>query len=116
MYCKNCGTKLDDDAKFCPKCGTKVNENVSINNTPVYNNTPAYLNTQNPSRINGFSIAGFVLSFFWFLAILGLIFSILGYRQAKTENTSKGMAIAGIVISSVCLTFWVIIMSMVSLV
>lgn len=21
-YCKNCGTKLDDGAKFCPKCGT----------------------------------------------------------------------------------------------
>lgn len=25
-YCKNCGEKLDDDAKFCPKCGEKVGE------------------------------------------------------------------------------------------
>lgn len=24
MYCKNCGNKLDDDAKFCTKCGTKT--------------------------------------------------------------------------------------------
>ncbi len=24
MICKNCGTKLDDDAKFCWKCGTPV--------------------------------------------------------------------------------------------
>lgn len=24
MYCKNCGTKLADDAKFCVNCGTKV--------------------------------------------------------------------------------------------
>ena len=24
MYCSNCGTKLDDNAKFCPNCGTKV--------------------------------------------------------------------------------------------
>lgn len=23
-YCKNCGSKLEDDAKFCPKCGTQV--------------------------------------------------------------------------------------------
>nr|DAL55726.1 MAG TPA_asm: zinc-ribbon domain protein [Caudoviricetes sp.] len=24
MFCKNCGTKLPDDAKFCVNCGTKV--------------------------------------------------------------------------------------------
>lgn len=23
-YCKNCGTKLDDGAKFCPKCGNSI--------------------------------------------------------------------------------------------
>ncbi|MCD8307304.1 MAG: zinc ribbon domain-containing protein [Clostridia bacterium] len=25
MYCKICGAKLDDDARFCPMCGTAVN-------------------------------------------------------------------------------------------
>ena len=113
MYCKNCGTRLDDDAKFCPNCGVKVSEDIPINNTPTYgNNAAVYVYTQNLSRINGFSIAGFVLSFFWFLAILGLIFSILGYRQAIRENTSKGLAIAGIALSSVCIAFWVIIIVM----
>ena len=24
MFCKNCGIKLDDNAKFCPDCGTRV--------------------------------------------------------------------------------------------
>lgn len=24
MFCKNCGHKLSDDAKFCSNCGTKV--------------------------------------------------------------------------------------------
>lgn len=23
-YCKNCGTRLDDNEKFCPKCGASV--------------------------------------------------------------------------------------------
>ena len=105
MYCRNCGCELEDNVKFCSKCGAKTNgEVVSINST-----APVYVNSQNPSRINGFSTAGFVLSFFWFLAILGLIFSILGYRQAKRENTSKGLAIAGIVISAVCIVFFVLI-------
>ena len=24
MYCRNCGTKMKDDSKFCPECGTAV--------------------------------------------------------------------------------------------
>lgn len=26
MKCKNCGTDLDDNAKFCTKCGAEINE------------------------------------------------------------------------------------------
>lgn len=26
MWCPNCGTKLEDDARFCPECGTNVQE------------------------------------------------------------------------------------------
>ena len=51
-------------------------------------------------RTSGMAIAGFVLSFF--CAILGLIFSIIGYNEAKKSNgmvTGEGLAIAGIVIS-----------------
>jgi len=43
-YCKNCGTKLDDGAKFCPKCGTPTDKTPSIENVadgepnPIKNN------------------------------------------------------------------------------
>lgn len=33
MYCKNCGEKLEEKAKFCAKCGNKCNENNLVNNT-----------------------------------------------------------------------------------
>ncbi len=26
MYCKECGSKLDEEVKFCPNCGAKVKE------------------------------------------------------------------------------------------
>lgn len=32
MYCKRCGNKLKEDAKFCPRCGEKVHANAKINN------------------------------------------------------------------------------------
>lgn len=51
---------------------------------------------------NGFAIAGFVLSFFYFLAPLAIIFSAIGLQSEK-----RGLAIAGLVIS--CLVAAVII-------
>ena len=39
MYCKNCGTQLDDSAKFCGSCGTPqtdiINDNVSISHEDI---------------------------------------------------------------------------------
>ena len=31
MFCKNCGSKLDEDAVFCSNCGYKVHEE-KVNN------------------------------------------------------------------------------------
>jgi hypothetical protein len=60
---------------------------------------------------NGVAIAGFVLSLFPFLSLLGLIFSIIALNgMKKTGNPEgKGLAIAGLVISIVFLSiscFW----------
>lgn len=48
MYCKNCGVKLKDDAKFCKQCGIPVNNNVKnfeIANT-VKKNLPVPLENE----------------------------------------------------------------------
>lgn len=29
MFCKNCGAKLDDNAKFCPSCGIQILQNAT---------------------------------------------------------------------------------------
>lgn len=29
MYCRNCGTKIEDNAKFCPSCGTKQTDEIT---------------------------------------------------------------------------------------
>lgn len=52
---------------------------------------------------NTLAIVGFILSFFF--ATAGLICSIIGLRQCKQykDNNGRGLAIAGIVISSISL-------------
>ena len=81
MFCKNCGSQINDSAVICPHCGVATH-----NNSPV---------SQKSS--NGFAVAGFVLSFFF--ALLGLIFSAIGLSKAKTTGSGKGLAIAGLTIS-----------------
>ena len=34
MFCMNCGTKNDDQAKFCIKCGQQLTDSVVANENP----------------------------------------------------------------------------------
>lgn len=80
MFCKYCGSQIDDNAVFCPHCGVSQ--------------------TQNKEETNAPAIVGFVLSFF--IAIAGLICSIVGYKKAKElGGKGYGFAVAGIIISIV---------------
>lgn len=52
-----------------------------------------------PQRYNGVAVAGFILSFF--IALAGLICSIIGLKQTKERGEKgRGLAIAGIIIST----------------
>lgn len=33
MFCKKCGTEINDDSKYCPKCGTKLVNETSVPST-----------------------------------------------------------------------------------
>ena len=88
-YCAHCGAELLDEAAICPKCGCSAGGSTSQAQTPQ-------------NSWNGMAIAGFVLSFFF--AVVGLILSILAYKQTKqTGEKGKELALAGIIISSVSL-------------
>lgn len=88
MFCKNCGQEIDDKAVVCPHCGVAVSSTgpAPVPAQPVYDDS------------NPLAVAGFVLSFF--IAIAGLICSIIGLTKANKEGRKyKGLAIAGIIIS-----------------
>ena len=100
MFCKNCGKEIDDKATVCIHCGVP---------TP---NAQQQTQVVAPAPNNGMAIAGFVCSFFSFLAVIGLILSIVGLQRSKTpeyNGKGKGLAIAGIVLSCITIFYWIII-------
>ena len=91
MYCKNCGSNLDDRAVVCPHCGVPTGVQLS----------------EQKNEPNNIATIGFILSFF--VAIAGLICSIIGYRNASQYGgNGKGFALAGIIISSVSIALSII--------
>lgn len=128
MFCQNCGKELDPNASICPNCGKEVASQKSAPVTPqeAQPEQPAQpaqpeqppmqaaqpnaeMNAQapvpppapQPQQSNTIAIVGFVLSFF--VAIAGLICSIIGYKNAKNiyGGANQGLALAGIIISAI---------------
>jgi hypothetical protein len=107
MSCPKCGTALAPGAAFCSVCGTNLAA------PPVQGLSqgvpPPMMVAPMVQRTSGMAIAGFVLAFF--CSLLGLIFSIMGHNECKRSEGmvgGDGLAIAGIVISSIGLLIWVI--------
>lgn len=67
-------------------------------------------NTKNTT--NGLAVAGFVLAFF--IPLVGLVLSIVGLSQTKKrKQKGEGLAIAGIVISSVACLSWLVLIPLI---
>ena len=83
MFCKHCGSEVDDNAYVCLHCGRLVKEEQAVQ-----------------QEGNGMAVAGFICSFF--IPLLGWIFGGIGLKRSK-ERGGKGKAfsIAAIVIASV---------------
>lgn len=107
IKCDKCGSEVDSNAKFCPNCGAKIEptekaERVEVVEATVKDNSGNKVNNTEIGY-NVMSIVGFVLSFipiskFWLVA---LVISIIALVQiSKTKEKGKGLAIAGIAISS----------------
>lgn len=100
MYCQNCGNEIHDEAVVCIHCGA-----------PTQNGQTQSQQKRTAAKTNGIAIAGFILSFF--VAIAGLICSIIGLNRANKDlnGNGRGLAIAGIVISSLSLLAGVVLLA-----
>ena len=96
MFCKTCGSEINDNAIICPKCGCSTKDAMETQSQVVQK-----------KKINVLCLVGFVLSLVsLFIALVGtvaiaaLVLSIIGIVQAnKNDERLKGLGIAGIIVS-----------------
>jgi hypothetical protein len=94
LTCSKCRS-VQAPAPFCSTCGASLLVGGIVPAIPP----PPGARHRGP-QTSGMAITGFVLSFF--CGVLGLIFSIIGFRECRKSQgkvTGEGLAIAGIVIS-----------------
>ncbi|MBP5678569.1 MAG: zinc-ribbon domain-containing protein [Bacilli bacterium] len=100
-FCPKCGNEVKENEVFCPSCGNQLKENQNgIQKQNMVNNN------QQKGKSNGLSTAGFICALFGFItcgltSIIGLILSCIGLSNSKKNNQKDGLAIAGIIISSI---------------
>lgn len=117
FYCAYCGKQINRSAAFCRFCGKAVYKNNVAPNPSHTRSAPE----SGVKRINGLGIAGFIVAIisvlFVELEALVFIFSAVGFGLSlagvllkKKYRGVYGLAIAGLVISSVMLLIAIVCM------
>lgn len=125
MYCPNCGMNNADGVTFCANCGSQL-ENQQAPQQPEYQapyqpypSQPAYNAAPAPKASvpgKGLGIASLILGIISIVTlclaytsvplicgILSFIFSLVGKSQSKKAGASNGCAVAGLILSIICI-------------
>ncbi|MBR2432441.1 MAG: zinc ribbon domain-containing protein [Clostridia bacterium] len=127
MFCKYCGNELPENANFCPKCG-KINETTAPNpqeepqyvppidliDPNYYSTSPVDPRQQEKDDLGGsilkYAILGLAFGSTFWLAILGLAFTIVARAKLSTyisnfsetegrASVGKALSIAGLAVN-----------------
>ena len=105
MYCKHCGTQIEENAKFCPICG-KIVEDSALNSNqepkadyfdtpnfaPNYYDDSQIRQPDKPAGVSSlvFAILGLEFISLFFSSFLGLIFSYVARSKVDTYARMYG--------------------------
>ena len=83
-FCRSCGKKLSDNAKFCPKCGTNIGSSVSLGETASErifheNSLQEHWVKRIIAIVVDSLLVGIVTTILGFLINIGGIFSLLNF-------------------------------------
>jgi len=116
MICQKCGSVLNENTRICPQCGAPVEgEEQFVTKTTTYNGPLG-----NPTPVLVWGIVGLATSLTFFFSWLGIIFSCIGLKKARSYNQftdsapsnqariGRKLSIAGIIAGIVCTVLFII--------
>ena len=83
MFCGNCGTKLNDNLKFCTKCGT------TIEAKGVQDSISRGLDLL-PTKKGGFSMKKYILAFILICVVLFIASFISAFMSNRCPKNTSG--------------------------
>ena len=88
MYCKKCGTKNKDDARFCANCGEKlvIPPQQQAKQQPAQPKQQSYIEPQNEPKRSSKS---------WIIAlacVIVVVVGIFGFQYLKSEDKKEATA------------------------
>lgn len=118
MFCSNCGSKIEDNAKFCSECGAKVEAKQEV--TPIYSepaNVEVVSEVKEKGPWRGFARVGLTMGILGVIpfvnlfgfAFLGVLFSALGIPS----KSRRGRAITGLVFSVIGIIMFFVILGLI---
>lgn len=71
MYCKNCGTRLNDNAKVCPNCGTFIDDGSGYTLLTADNRLDDFYSSEPVEEKKGSGVVAYIISLILVIAIAG---------------------------------------------
>ena len=62
MYCKNCGTRLNDNAKVCPNCGTFIDDGSGYTLLTADNRLDDFYSSEPVEEKKGSGVVAYIIS------------------------------------------------------
>ena len=123
MYCSQCGNALDANDRFCQSCGGAVHVIVMAQEIEPVPEKPKKVFHPLITTFGAVSLTLGIFSLVLFgyagislpCGLIGFILGIVATSMSKSRHARKGMAVAGIVVSAVCLGIWLFALLLVGL-
>lgn len=106
MYCRNCGSQMEESAKFCPSCGASQGKEATFNLSQASDSVDKVVNEAKIQISNGkqsgklYMVIGWVsvVISLWFIPVLfGAVAVIMGYLyRSYDEKHGTILMIAGV--------------------
>jgi len=117
-YCTECGSKVEEGARFCPNCGHEMSQTPSISPPsaasppPQYSNQysmpPSYQQYQKGSNTKAILALVFGILGLFVLPIIGSIVAIILGALSRSQEEDSNLGTIGIVLGIIGIICWII--------